>query len=232
MALDTFPGADHDPLNAANWLTLVGSWEIIGNGANPAFAQTSIAKWIAGTYAADHSAIAQINLSHAGGSIYGGLAVRLTGTASNGSDLCGYYVIFRGDNSRIYRLDNGVATEITNGPTAGLGLPFTADDSLHTYAFACVGASLVATEDGVTLATASDATYATGRPGMFGNEQNDDHVQIHDFDATGADVAGQPTMKRWGGVPNMGTQKLPGGTRGGPWGSTDDGLIVPRRLAA
>lgn len=44
--------------------------------------------------------------------------------------------------------------------------------------------------------------------------------------------AGQPTVKRWGGVPHTGTQKLRGGHRGGPWARHDSGIFVPRRLAA
>jgi len=44
-------------------------------------------------------------------------------------------------------------------------------------------------------------------------------------------AAGQPTTKRWGGIPHMGTQKLKGGVRGGPWGRTQSHIIVPRWLA-
>lgn len=37
-------------------------------------------------------------------------------------------------------------------------------------------------------------------------------------EAGGGGATGQPTTRRWGGVSHMGTQKLRGGHRGGPWG--------------
>jgi len=43
-------------------------------------------------------------------------------------------------------------------------------------------------------------------------------------------VAGQPTQKRFGGVPHTGTTKFRGGHSGGPWGRGREGLIVPRYL--
>jgi hypothetical protein len=55
---------------------------------------------------------------------------------------------------------------------------------------------------------------------------------VASFAPAGA-AAGQPTMRRWGGVPFMGGRfsnaSAPGG---GVWGRTRDGLIVPRRHAA
>ncbi len=43
---------------------------------------------------------------------------------------------------------------------------------------------------------------------------------------------GQPTMRRWGGVPFVGGQGIGGKSSGRMWGRTRDGLVVPRRLAA
>lgn len=52
------------------------------------------------------------------------------------------------------------------------------------------------------------------------------------FTGVGGGAAGQPTMRRWGGVPHMGTGGLKGGSGGGPWGrSRTDRVIVPRWLA-
>jgi len=48
----------------------------------------------------------------------------------------------------------------------------------------------------------------------------------------GGGATGQPTMRRWGGVPGVGSGSLKGNFGGGAWGRTRDGLIVPRRLAA
>jgi hypothetical protein len=57
-------------------------------------------------------------------------------------------------------------------------------------------------------------------------------VTIASFKATAA-ATGQPTTRRWGGVPHMGSQKLRNGGRGGPWAQDSrSGLILPRRLAA
>src|SRR4029079_15460520 len=60
-------------------------------------------------------------------------------------------------------------------------------------------------------------------------------VMIASFKA--AATAGQPTTRRWGGVPFMGGQGVAGkgwgGSGGGRmWGRTRTGLIVPNRLAA
>lgn len=49
------------------------------------------------------------------------------------------------------------------------------------------------------------------------------------FPGTGGGGAdGQPTIKRWGGNPFMGTQKLRNGGRGGPWAKSDAGIYLRR----
>lgn len=46
-----------------------------------------------------------------------------------------------------------------------------------------------------------------------------------------AAAAGQPTVKRWGGVPHMGGRKRFGsGSGGGAWGMSKSGLVVPSRF--
>jgi hypothetical protein len=47
-----------------------------------------------------------------------------------------------------------------------------------------------------------------------------------------APAAGQPTMRRWGGVPAMGGTNIGNKGTGRMWGRTRSGIIVPRRLAA
>ncbi len=76
-----------------------------------------------------------------------------------------------------------------------------------------------------TTAAATDPSWTFGGGGDAG-------VALTAFKPAAGGAAGQPTMRRWGGVPHMGTTKFRNGGRGGPWGRTTDGLIVPRRLAA
>lgn len=52
------------------------------------------------------------------------------------------------------------------------------------------------------------------------------------FAGGGGGGTGQPTMRRWGGVPHVGGQGIGSKGKGRMWGRTSDGVIVPRRLAA
>ena len=42
-------------------------------------------------------------------------------------------------------------------------------------------------------------------------------------------ATGQPTMRRWGGVPYMGGQGIGNKGKGRMWGKTRSGVIVPKR---
>lgn len=54
---------------------------------------------------------------------------------------------------------------------------------------------------------------------------------VIELDASGA-AAGQPTIRRWGGVPFMGGKRgFNGSSGGGAWGRTGAGIWVPRKAA-
>jgi hypothetical protein len=87
--------------------------------------------------------------------------------------------------------------------------------------------------EGGAMAYLIQTTAAAANPQWnITNNASDRVAAIATFKAA-AVAGGQPTMRRWGGVPHMGTSKLRNGGIGGPWGrDSRSGLIVPRRFAA
>lgn len=76
-----------------------------------------------------------------------------------------------------------------------------------------------------TTAAAVNPTWSIASSALMASRQAS-------FKAAAA-AAGQPTMRRWGGVRALGGPGLPGGKGSGrAWGRTRSGIIVPRRLAA
>lgn len=77
----------------------------------------------------------------------------------------------------------------------------------------------------------SGQTYPTWPDPFVANADRPDVVySIYAEYTPSGGATGQPTTKRFGGVPHMGTQKFRGGHRGGPWGRTRDGLYIPQHL--
>lgn len=178
---DNFTGTDDAALDSGKWVIALGTFVYKSNQAYPGFSQNNLAKWIADTFANDHTS----QVIRTAGSSYAGLCVRLTGTTSG--DISGYMAIAHPTNCSIYRVDNGSFTDITNGPSGGIGLPATTGSNPQTYYMSAVGSAITLREGGAAgtiIATASSATYGTGAPGIYGNDQGLD-IRMDDWEGTG-----------------------------------------------
>lgn len=173
---DDFTGTQNASLDSAKWLILMGTFVYKSNKARPGLAQHDVAKWVPNSFNNDHNC----QLVGSGG-FYFGLGVRLTGTGSGNA--CGYIAYPHPSDSRIFRIDNGALTVITTGPGPGIGLASTAS----IIYMSAVGSAITLRENGPSgtiIATATDATYASGVPGIYGNDQTNT-TDIDDWEANG-----------------------------------------------
>lgn len=232
FATDPFTGTPFDPLSASLWTYAVTGFRISANGTSAGNAAVGSRVFLASAPANDQAVeLVLRGSSSATLEKEEGILLRFT---DDGDDTfwggIGYLAYVESGNQLIVvRLDGG-GSHTTIG--SGAYVPFDGDvlraeiigDQLSFYAN--LGALL--------LGPITDATYASGSVGMFAGTSFDDasNMSIDSFTAYESAAAGQPTTKRWGGVPHMGTQKLRGGHRGGPWAKTHDGIYIPRRLAA
>jgi hypothetical protein len=159
----------------------------------------------------------QVYITNSGGDVNEPIGVAIYDDASGFPDTL---LVDAGNDDQIFNTWNVVP----------ISLPITASTVYHLAAWGVAG--------GVFEAGATDQmSYQTGQtqftwPATFspsGSLAWD--ISIHAvYTPAGGGPAGQPTAFRHGGIPHMGTQKLRGGTRGGPWGRTRDGLYIPQHL--
>lgn len=216
-ASDNFNHPNGDPLGA-NWANGVGNFDIISNfarGLNGA--GFSLAYWVPDSFSADQ--YSQCVTWYGANAC--GPAVRVD---ANGNG----YVIIAGDattnNAGIVLISGNGTANTTIGSTFSVA-------AFDTLKLVVIGTTLYAYRNGVLQDTVVDSTYATGQAGIFAYLGG----AVDDFEADnmgGGGGVGQPTVKRWGGIPHTGSQKLRGGHRGGPWARHDSGIFVPRRFAA
>jgi hypothetical protein len=169
----------------ANWTTATNAPSIASNVVNSAASTTSIAYVATATqtFAADQKA--QVTCGSVSASArYAGAVVRM---ASNN----GYEVYTDGSSgaghTEIARVTAGVETVLAN-----FALTFTSSDTIGIEA---VGTTLYILKNGVRSGSTTDATYATGQPGISAY----DAVGLDNFTATdGAAAAGVGYVKRAG----------------------------------
>jgi hypothetical protein len=156
-----------------NWTISIGTHQANGSGQVwcGLGGGNSVSFWKAGASAANHSS--QVTVTTAGR--YTGTAVRWTGT---GGTACGYIVLTDGINIVIYRCDNGVFTAVSTGTATVANGDLVKLD--------VVGSALTAYVNGVSALTGSDATYASGAYGIYG-EQTDSFALIDNW--VGVDAA-------------------------------------------
>ncbi|MFH0809370.1 MAG: hypothetical protein V2A77_02695 [Pseudomonadota bacterium] len=124
-----------------------------------------------------------------------GPVLRFT-SGGNGSGYA-YRCVFDG-SSQLQRWDAGVATNIGNWDAAGV----TTASVLKITATGTVVAGLV---DGVAQCSAIDATYASGYAGFAYRSYRAaaNLGELDNWEATEPVAAGQPTIKRFGGLPHV-----------------------------
>lgn len=158
-----------------------------------------------------------------------GILVRFSGTAI--ANYTGYLAGRDnvGDTFTLYSVLSGSPTAIA-GPVAHT---FTSGEVIRLQV---VGTAVeVSGTTAGPIASATSSTIASGSVGLYINAGVGTISQhVWAYDDTGA--AGQPTMRRWGGVPFMGGQgigqKGSAGNSGRAWGRRKSGIIVPQRYAA
>lgn len=152
-------------------------------------------------------------------------------------DVNNYYVAGpkgTGGNWVIGKVVAGVRTTLANGSAAAM-------TNGDIFTFELRGSTLRLLRNGVQVLSTTDSDLSvTGEPGFaFGNVliTTDDPVatwNIDDFEVVDQTVVaggGQPTMKRWGGVPHVGGRKrFASGGSGGAWGRSKAGVWIPNHL--
>ncbi len=186
MASDNFNRADAGSLGA-NWTEITNGFKIASNQADVVNSGPKQAAFYTGAASTND----QFSQSTAQGSPFQwGVGVRL----ANAGGLDGYVAMAGGGagNINIYRFDNGTPTNMTLG-----------SDSLaagDVVKITVSGTTITAYKNGVQSVQATDATYASGQPGIYGEFSGFD---IHDDwsggdgDGTGG-AAGTPFFTRIG----------------------------------
>lgn len=155
---DTFTAADGTELHAYNagWTqqrtdvaeVMSNVAQLRGGGSEGAY------KWDGDTFTADQYVQAKV----ATASNYGGVTVRATGLSN--ATYCGYVALYDGGVIDLQRIDNGVRSNLQ----AGIG----SISAGQTLKLQIVGTTLKVFVNGSQIGTdQTDATYATGQPGMY-----------------------------------------------------------------
>lgn len=194
-----------DNFNRANESPIAGNWETILNGlrldANSVDAVTasvhSISAWRAAinTFAADqrvdftYTALSSFDMA--------GPAVRCTvGTGGNA-----YF--FRADG-QAGNNDNGLK-KLVNGVFTNLAVYTTAVAVNDVIRVEAIGTTIKVYRNGTEIISVTDTSLASGQPGGYYFFDNTNTTALDDFVATDelSATAGQPYIKRTGGVPFM-----------------------------
>lgn len=174
---DPFTGTWQQALGA-NWTVAAGSWEYSYGGGEVGQITTGTT-WFGARYTgsaldtADNATL--LNCQSMDEPIRIGPAVRM-----QAGSLSGYAAVLRGGvEGLLVRLDSGVATTLaTFSATQAVDTPYDVELTI-------VGSSLTAKVAGVTRATATDATYASGTPGMIAYGGNSDYgTRAYSFTAS------------------------------------------------
>jgi hypothetical protein len=182
-ASDDFNRADENPLGNGNWMAITG-WNPMQISFNVATKTVDSAQ--NGSYYSGGSAFGNDQYCEAVRSGVGfvGLLLRINGGNN------GYQLSVEDDSNvgYIYRIDGGVGTQI--GASFIYNNPFG-----ETLRFEIVGTTLNVYSNGVLLATRTDATYASGRPGI---SQYNSSATLDNF-AAGDDGIPAATSQRFSG---------------------------------
>jgi hypothetical protein len=120
-------------------------------------------------YGADHWSAVQMGTAAMNATGFVGVTTRNQGAGATLGNSAYLGVMFQNDAYRIYRLDNGVSTELAGVPTLGNDPPGT------SYTLVSQGTRHSFRVNGAEVLVATDATYAGGAPGvmMFPNSTAD-----------------------------------------------------------
>jgi hypothetical protein len=189
---DSFPTIQN-PLSG-HWATVNGGLQctasgiVKGSGVSP---QDNLSSWSTGDYTFLNNQTAAITVSNLGAQDWPGVTVRTTGT---GATATGYvlYALQEISGINLYKLVAGsIGSGSTNLIQSFTGLTLT---GTHTMELDIAGTTWTVKWDGVTQGTGTDASYATGQPGMAYEFGNSNASQINSFTATDAGGASTATI--------------------------------------
>lgn len=193
----TFPTIQN-PL-ASPWATINGGLQctaagiVKGTGPSP---QDNLSSWSTSDYTFLNDQTSGGTVSNLGANDWPGFTVRTTGA---GATATGYvlYIIQEIAAASLYALVAGsIGAGTTNLIQSFTGLTVTGS---HTVELDITGTTWTVKYDGATLGSGTDATYATGQPGMAYEFGNSNVSQINSFIATDAGGAGSTATIAWVG---------------------------------
>ena len=185
MASDDFNRADGGL--GANWVRVNGTaLAIVSNRVESVAANAGIMKYDTGTWADNQES--QVTMVSAPSGKACGPAVRLSGT--DGTSVGYVFVTDHVSYTYLMTLDNGVLNAMGAGlatPAAGSVLKITAS-----------GTTIEAFDDGVSLGTRTNASYTSGKPGIYG-EGAGTVIQLDDWSGVGDSGGGSGHYGRLAG---------------------------------
>lgn len=230
---DPFTGTQYTPLTsysaAYTQNTSNGTWRLSTNGTSAGCTVASGSARCSLVSAPPANMAAEFTMTGTSLQREQGIAVRFTdGDPGNFWGGTGIVVYVENDN-KIYvqRLNGGgshtLLDTVPYTPTSGDAL------RVETIADAItVRISLT------SILTVHDSTYASGTVSLWSGLSLDDgsNMSIDNFTVYELIADGQPTMRRWGGVPYVGGQGIgqKGGGGGRAWGRRRSGIFVPSRF--
>lgn len=164
-------GSDWTTLTGMSALSIISNQVRSNSGASAGHVATATA-----TFAADHEA--ECVVPTFGAHDRGGPCVRLSG--DDGYVLQAWSTTL----AKTYRLDGGALTVLDD-----VGVAFTAGDTLRIRA---EGTTISVFVNDVELWSGTDATYATGQPGLHYVNNNEGASRLDDFYATDLGAAATP----------------------------------------
>jgi hypothetical protein len=192
---DSFPTIQN-PLSSPRWATLNAGLQCLSAGVvggSSGATQDNCSIWLTSDYIFLPNQTAAITVSNLGNFDWPGVLVRGSGS---GASATGYIAYIRpeGPIISVYLLTAG---------TVGGGGSFIANytgisiTGTNTLELGISGTTLTTKYNGVIQGTVSDATYASGQPGMAYEDGNSNASQINSFLATDAGGAGNSATIAW-----------------------------------
>jgi hypothetical protein len=172
------PATDDFSVNnfAVNWTAVVGSFDTNSGQGRSLSANENVTRWTADSFNADHYAQAKLQTQS-----YPGVCVRLSGASLGALD--GYAAVRRvvEGNVRIYRFDNGVASQV--------GGDYGAVSDSTVVKLQATGTTLELFYDGASQGTETDSAYSSGAAGLYGF----DGSGFDDFQADNVSAGSTPS---------------------------------------
>lgn len=170
MASDLFNRANG--AIGADWTDQLNAFLVVSNHTGVTTSGIdSIAFYNVGTWADDQTSKAILTLD---GTSYAGVSVRASGTGGSSN---GYVFLTNGAFTGLYKVSGGVFSLLTSS--------FSHPASGSDVKLGIVGTTLTAYDDGASIGGTSDATHASGEPGLYAFDSGTGTSYSDDWFGTG-----------------------------------------------